>query len=102
MVMSRRRETQGFADFSGACIYRLTFEIGDEADWLLELSGANTVVAARLDDAQNDRRGWRPIGLPWGSWFLASIRWNCMSPTQPQIAITTTLPILATVSARAD
>lgn len=100
--MSRRRETQDFAGFSGTGIYRLTLEIGDEADWFLELSGANILVAARLDDAQNDRRGWRPIGLPWGSWFLASIPWNCMSPTPPQIVITTTPPILATVSARAD
>jgi hypothetical protein len=35
MMMSRRRETQRFVGFSGTGIYRLTFEIGDEADWFL-------------------------------------------------------------------
>jgi hypothetical protein len=59
-------EAQGFADFSGTGIYRLTFEIGDEADWLLELPEVNTVVTAQLDGAQNDRRGWRPYRFALG------------------------------------
>ncbi|MEK1896860.1 MAG: carbohydrate-binding protein [Rhizobium sp.] len=59
-------EMQGFADFSGTGIYRLTLEIGDEADWVLELPEVNTVVAARLDGRQIDRRGWRPYRFALG------------------------------------
>ncbi|MGO7550717.1 hypothetical protein AB9E34_34010, partial [Rhizobium leguminosarum] len=42
-------ETQGFAGFSGTGIYRLELEIGDEAEWVLELPEVHTVVAALLD-----------------------------------------------------
>jgi hypothetical protein len=59
-------ETQGFADFSGTGIYRLALEIGDEADWFLELPEVATVVSARLDGRQIDRRGWRPYRFALG------------------------------------
>jgi hypothetical protein len=59
-------EMQGFADFSGTGIYRLTLEIGDEAEWILELPEVSTVVAARLDGRQIDRRGWRPYRFALG------------------------------------
>jgi hypothetical protein len=59
-------ETQGFADLSGTGIYRLALEIGDEADWFLELPGVATVVAASLDGRQIDRRGWRPYRFALG------------------------------------
>jgi hypothetical protein len=57
---------QGFADFSGTGIYRLTLEIGDEADWVLELPAVDTVVTVRLDDRQIGRRGWRPYNFALG------------------------------------
>ncbi|EJJ30885.1 hypothetical protein [Rhizobium sp. CF142] len=59
-------ETQGFPDFSGTGIYRLALEIGDEADWFLELPDVATVVAVRLDGRQIDRRGWRPYRFVLG------------------------------------
>jgi len=59
-------ETQGFADFSGTGIYRLALEIGDEADWFLELPEIATVVSAHLDGRQIDRRGWRPYRFALG------------------------------------
>jgi hypothetical protein len=59
-------ETQGFADFSGTGIYRLTLEIGDEAEWVLDLPEVSTVVVARLDGRQIDRRGWRPYRFALG------------------------------------
>ncbi|QND37623.1 carbohydrate-binding protein (plasmid) [Rhizobium leguminosarum bv. viciae] len=59
-------EMQGFADFSGTGIYRLTLEIGDEADWVLELPAVDTVVTVRLDDRQIGRRGWRPYNFALG------------------------------------
>ncbi|MFS2175385.1 carbohydrate-binding protein [Rhizobium pisi] len=59
-------ETQGFADFSGTGIYRLTLEIGDEAEWFLELPEVATVVVACLDGRQIDRRGWRPYRFALG------------------------------------
>ncbi|MGO8177728.1 carbohydrate-binding protein [Rhizobium leguminosarum] len=59
-------ETQGFADFSGTGIYRLALEIGDEADWFLELPEVATVVTARLDGRQIDRRGWQPYRFALG------------------------------------
>ncbi|UIK01866.1 carbohydrate-binding protein (plasmid) [Rhizobium leguminosarum] len=59
-------ETQGFADLSGTGIYRLALEIGDEADWFLELPDVATVVAASLDGRQIDRRGWRPYRFALG------------------------------------
>ncbi len=59
-------ETQGFAEFSGTGIYRLALEIGDEADWYLELPEVATVVSAHLDGRQIDRRGWRPYRFALG------------------------------------
>ncbi|NNU48990.1 carbohydrate-binding protein [Rhizobium sp. WYCCWR 11279] len=59
-------ETQGFAGFSGTGIYRLALEIGDEAEWVLELPEVHTVVAALLDGRQIDRRGWRPYRFALG------------------------------------
>ncbi|MBO9196831.1 carbohydrate-binding protein [Rhizobium sp. 16-449-1b] len=59
-------ETQGFAEFSGTGIYRLALEIGDEAEWFLELPEVATVVAARLDGRQVDRLGWRPYRFSLG------------------------------------
>jgi hypothetical protein len=59
-------ETQGFADFSGTGVYRIILEITDEADWVLELPEAATVVAAWLDGRQIDRRGWRPYRFALG------------------------------------
>jgi hypothetical protein len=59
-------EMQGFADFSGTGIYRLTLELSDEADWILELPEVATVAAAWLNDRQIDRRGWRPYRFALG------------------------------------
>ncbi|AYG70125.1 MULTISPECIES: carbohydrate-binding protein [unclassified Rhizobium] len=59
-------EMQGFAEFSGTGIYRLALEIGDEAEWFLELPEVATVVAARLDGRQVDRLGWRPYRFSLG------------------------------------
>ncbi|TQX83486.1 MULTISPECIES: carbohydrate-binding protein [unclassified Rhizobium] len=53
-------EVQGFEAFSGTGIYRLSFSVDDEGDWILELLAVHTVVTAYLDGAQVGRRGWRP------------------------------------------
>jgi hypothetical protein len=59
-------EKQGFASFSGTGFYRLTLEIGDEAEWVLELPDVNTVVATWIDGRHIDRRGWRPYRFALG------------------------------------
>jgi hypothetical protein len=59
-------EMQGFADFSGTGIYRLTLELSDDADWILELPEVATVAAVWLNDRQIDRRGWRPYRFALG------------------------------------
>ena len=59
-------ETQGFADFSGTGIYRLALEIGNQAEWILELPKVDTAVSVWLDGRQIDRRGWRPYRFALG------------------------------------
>ena len=53
-------EVQGFAAFSGTGIYRLSFSVEVEGDWILELPVVHTAVTVYLDGAEVGRRGWRP------------------------------------------
>ncbi len=53
-------EAQGRPDFSGTGIYRHSFEIASNDEWMLELGEVHTAVTVRLDGRKIGRRAWRP------------------------------------------
>lgn len=59
-------QVQGFADFSGTGLYRLTFDLNAAADIVLDLPSVATAVTVRIDERDAGMRCFPPFRIALG------------------------------------